>query len=387
MYSIKKPRVAPWIVGGSLFLLTASIAMFIFWFSDDWTSRRAQPATTRPSTTVRTAFMCVEGLSDEFKIGQKLMAAGYNELIAEQIKPFVEAKLGGVIIMDETPASSITALKAAFTIAPFVAVDQEGGTVQRYISQGLVPGAQTMAADFTPQQAYAIYKKDSEILKAIGLTTNLAPVAGVIGAGVNPLPGRMYSTDPKIVTAYASEAIEAYRASGLNPVIKHFPGIGTAAINTDFGTATTAPLAALEAADLPTFKDLAKFKADIMISNAIVPDLTGGQPAVWSPAAVQLLRSYGYENSVIYSDSLSAAAIPGSLEDASLKAWQAGVDIALVVQAKSDAAKLKEELSIIITKATAALESGQLDKDEVSSSVVRILARKGIDPCSISPAS
>jgi hypothetical protein len=120
-----------------------------------------------------------------------------------------------------------------------------------------------------------------------------------------------------------------------------------------------------------------------MVSNAIVPGLTDGKPAIWSNDALALLRSYGYENAVIYTDSLTAKAVPGALDQATLKAWQAGVDVAVIVQTKQQLNEINSDITAIIARATSALQSGQLNKESVVQSVARILARKNIDPCSI----
>jgi beta-glucosidase-like glycosyl hydrolase len=119
------------------------------------------------------------------------------------------------------------------------------------------------------------------------------------------------------------------------------------------------------------------------IRNATVPDLTNGQPAVWSPEAVGLLRGYGYTNAVVYSDSMTVEAIPGTLQDAALKAWQAGVDVAMIVQTKDQTADVASFLSQIITHAKTTLANNSLERSSVVKSVARILARKNINPRTI----
>lgn len=329
---------------------------------------------------------CVQKLPDAVQIGQKLMFGGYSDLLASSTATLAQASIGGVIIMNETPAAEIATFRSSFSIAPTVGVDQEGGTVQRYTSEGALPGATTMASSFSPGQAYQQYLNDEKFLKGVGLTTNFAPVLDVISHSPNPLPGRMYSADPSVVSQYASSAIRAAEAAGITPVVKHFPGLGSTAVNTDFGSTTTDPLATLKTRDLVPYRQVAQLQPDAMVSNAVVPDLTNGQPAVWSAAAVSLLRSYGYQNAVIYTDSLTAAAIPGSLDDAALKAWQAGIDVALIVQTHDNTANVPSYIQAITSRTTTALQSGQLDRHAFAVSVLRILNRKGINPCSITPA-
>lgn len=285
--------------------------------------------------------------------------------------------------MDEVEASSITSLSDGASIAPTIATDQEGGPVQRFTLEGELPSAEQVATSLSAEQAYKLYSDDAAYLKSIGITANFAPVVDVLSASPSPLPQRIYSSSPTTVTTYAKQSILAQQHAGITPVIKHFPGLGSASGNTDFGPATTDSLATLKTRDLLPYQALASFQPDAMMSNAIVPGLTNGQPAVWSADAVKLLRSYGYQNSVVYSDSLTAQAIPGSLADATIKAWQAGIDVALIVQTKQQTPGLAGMLDDIMARAETALQSGELNKKELAQSVERVLARKGVDACKL----
>jgi len=380
-----KRRVAIAIVSIVIVLLAAagSLVAAQYFFEPPKEASQNQPENTKPDAPVKTALSCVMELPANTLFGQKLMAAGYSDQLASLQSDFWQSGVGGMIIMNEIPAETLAAFSKGFAIAPIIAVDQEGGTVQRYKSQGIVPGAAEMAADYTAAQAYSEYLKDAQFLKSLGITTNFAPVLGVISAPVNPLPDRMYSSNPDTVVTYATQFITASQKAGVTPVVKHFPGLGSATGNTDLVSAKTDPLSVLKTRDVLPYQKLAQYKTDAMVANVIVPELTNGQPAVWSPEAVALLRSYGYENAVVYSDSLTAEAIPGALDDAAVKAWQAGIDVALIVQEREDSATLAALFASIMTKGNAALENGNLDKTKLAESVLRILQRKGVDACSI----
>jgi beta-N-acetylhexosaminidase len=326
---------------------------------------------------------CIQKLPLELQIGQKIMVAAYSSQLAQQTPVLVAQRVGGIIVMDAISQQQLQQFRDAMTVVPFIAVDQEGGTVQRYTAAGVVPGAEAMAQQFSTSQAYNTYLNDDRYLKGIGITTNFAPVLGVINGNNSVLPGRMYADTAQTVTDYARASLQAADDAGITPVVKHFPGLGTASGNTDFGSATTAPLASLQARDIKPFMALASQHPDVMVANAIVPDLTNGQPAVWSPAAISLLRSMGYQDAVVYSDSLTAKAIPGSLADAAVKAWGAGVDVALIVQTEPQTPEIASDVQAIITEAEAAVQSGALSQDVVSASVAQIFARKGIDACTM----
>lgn len=309
------------------------------------------------------------------------MFAAYDDQLAVERSVLQAAHIGGIIVMDEIPKTTLDEFKNGFPVLPTIAVDQEGGTVQRYTVEGRLPGAAQMASEYTLDQAYQLYLKDAQYLKSIGITTNFSPVLDVMSRAPSPLPGRMYSSDPQVVKDYALQAVQAAQDAGIQPVIKHFPGLGSATANTDYSAATTDVLAVLTTRDVLPYKELVDTAPDVMVSNAVVPDLTNGQPAIWSPEAVSLLRSYGYADSVVYSDSLTAAAIPGRLDDASVAAWKAGIDVVVIVQAKDETSLLGAYITSITSRIETALTSGEISKHDVAASVLRILDQKGVNPC------
>lgn len=65
-------------------------------------------------------------------------------------------------MMDAVTATQVSDLRKAMKIAPFIAVDQEGGPVQRYKEEGILPGAEDMASQFSTDQAYDKYLADSK---------------------------------------------------------------------------------------------------------------------------------------------------------------------------------------------------------------------------------
>lgn len=376
--------------GITIVLIIALLTEFLLLNRGYFFQSSRQPVTPPPQSHDSTAkdsqpnpLTCVSSLPLAQRIGQKLMAAGYNTQITDETSVFANFHLGGMIVMDEIPADRIASFRNAMAIAPFIAVDQEGGTVQRYKGGGLLPGAEQMADTVAADIAYQQYLADGRYLKNQGITVNFAPVVDVISHTPNPLPGRMYSTNPQAVIEYAGAAIRAMKDAGLIPVIKHFPGLGSASANTDFSPTVTDPLSILRSRDLLPYEKLASPTPDVMVGNMIVPELTNDQPAVWSVEAINLLRNMGYGKAVIYSDSLTAEAIPGNLSDAVIKAWQAGIDVALVVQDTADTAALSSYLQTIASSAESALQSGTLGSRKFDESVLRILNRKQLDPCTL----
>jgi beta-N-acetylhexosaminidase len=317
------------------------------------------------------------------RIGQKLMAAGRSSQLSSEKAVFDTYQIGGIIMMDEASSDQIAKFRNGLTIPLTVAVDQEGGTVQRYNNANLMPSAEQTASTLSVNAADQQYAADSAYLKSNGITTNFAPVVDVVSRTPSPLPGRMFSADPNIVSDYAAAAAKAMQSEGLTPVVKHFPGLGSGSANTDFSPAVTDPLATLKARDLIPYEKLASLHPDVMVGNMIVPGLTDGQPAIWSPDAITILRGIGYQNSVVYSDSLTAKAVPGDLTEAVIKSWQAGIDVALIVQEEQDTTNLGALFLTINSRVSSALQSGELSEEKFNESVLRILNRKHTHPCEL----
>lgn len=335
----------------------------------------------QPPDEVKNQLQCIESLPNTVKVNQKIMVAVYRDHMAELIPVVSAAGVGGIIVMDEVAKEQLTSLREAFTVPPIIAVDQEGGTVQRYKEAGPLAGAEEVASTLHANEAYEIYFQDSRRLYDKGITTNFAPVVDVDSRSPSPLPGRIYSSNPDIVVEYASAFIAAARDAGVQPVLKHFPGIGSASGNTDFGRAETDPLPVLDGRDLLPYRKLASKAPDVMVSNAVVPGLTQDQPTIWSQDAVALLRSLGYEDAVVYSDSLTAEAIPDGADEAAVKSWRAGIDIVVIVQSFDDTANMESYIAGITRRAQEAINDSELETGELNQSIYRIFHRKQIDAC------
>lgn len=337
--------------------------------------------------TGRSQAACIARLPLTEKLGQKLMLGATANTLAADMGPFARHHIGGVVLMDEVPAAETQAFNAKQSIQPLVATDQEGGAVQRYKHEGALPSPQAMAARYLPGEAEQIIEKDDTYLHAQGVNMNLAPLADVAEpSGGSVLGSRVFSSDPKTVALYARVYVEAAQNAGVLPTLKHFPGLGSASGNTDYGPAT----APASQRDLAPYASLAGTTAAVMVGNQIVPGLTTGAPASLSRAAVTtLLRGkLGYAHNVVVTDSLSAKAIIDTLSeaDAVVRAWEAGADEALVVQTpagQSEGRFVKD----VIARAQSAIAEGALSVSEINDSVERLFAlpQKGVDACMLSP--
>ena len=185
-----------------------------------------------------------------------------------------------------------------------LSIDQEGGTVQR-LSDGVevIPSAAYVGSTGDLDYARQVARDNGETLADLGVTMVMAPVADVDPDGGSVLGTRTYSTDPEVASRMVVATVEAYLGTGVIPVVKHFPGLGTVAGDSH----STLPVQDKSLEELQSF-DLRPFKAAIeaeapavMTGHVDVQVLDPGVPASVSPEVVQgLLRdTLGFEGVAI----------------------------------------------------------------------------------------
>jgi beta-N-acetylhexosaminidase len=346
------------------------------------TSSGTQPAATSPPCDPQAV---IASWPLEQRLAQLLMvgvgAQGGNE--AEDL--VTRYGVGGVFVGGQATGifadGSLARLATVGPVPPLVAVDEEGGRVQR-IDQiaGSIPSARTMAQTMTAAQVRQIAAQRGRALRDAGVTMDLAPVVDVSSQGSGQVIGdRSFSDDPGVVSEYAGAFADGLRDAGVVPVLKHFPGHGHATGDSHRQAAVTPPVAELEASDLVPYRNLlGATPIGIMTGHLDVPGLTApDEPASVSANTVhELLRTQlGYDGFVITDDLSEMAAVRQtySVPEATLRALAAGNDMALLVSN----ARVPELLSFLAD----AVAARQLDERQINRSVQRVFAVKAFDPC------
>ncbi len=148
--------------------------------------------------------------------------------------------VGGVMYLKFNVQSlaAVTAMNAAFTAAspglpPFIALDQEGGSIERLtgdVGFTEIPSAARIAAAQSPKGAGEVYQTMAEGLSALGFNLNFGPVVDLNVNPDNPIIaryGRAYGRDATRVAAYAGAFVAAHHRERMLTVLKHFPGHGS----------------------------------------------------------------------------------------------------------------------------------------------------------------
>jgi beta-N-acetylhexosaminidase len=324
----------------------------------------------------------------------RLMIVGFRGLTIgahDPITEALEAGLGGVILFDRDrvlPTRNITSpsqlkaltasLRAASSGNPIVAIDQEGGRVSRLQLARGFPATRSEAeigATGDPNEALKAGRQMGATMSAAGIDLDLAPVVDVNVNPANPAVGaldRSFSSDPAVVAAMADAEIRGLHELGVRSAIKHFPGLGSAAANTDFDDVDVTktwtdseldPYCALIAAGLP----------DAVMSGHIVNDMIDvGVPASLSSASIDgLLRQQLGWGGVVITDDLGAEPIAGRYKrtEAVALAIEAGNDLLLFANQTVYVADLAAELIEIIA---VHVESGRIAETRIDESIDRL---------------
>lgn len=299
---------------------------------------------------------------------------------AAQMQALIQKRrIGGVIVMS-APTDAIRNLRVQNPTL-IIGIDDEGGLVNRLktIQPVPLPSQQEMAKKSNSDIQSTIGSR-AAFLKRLGITTNFAPVIDVLPANGKAIQGgleasRMFSADPEQVAALAGLYANAMKAKGINPVYKHFPGIGAANGHTDTtgGAVESPPLDALQKRDLKPYATIPKDDphTGIMMSSVTVKGLTDGQPVAVSPNAYTQLKDFV---GPIFTDDLGAPTYRTPVEKTILDALRAGATMPLYVKTGANATKggVAAQLDVIVAAATQS--SDKALATHVDNAIVRNLA-------------
>ena len=335
---------------------------------------------------------------------RQLVVAPVLDFDMSTVQVAVDAGVGGILFLGNHTAPSnladqLRSVEAAaqVTLTPLVMADEEGGGIQRL--QGAVPSlpwARDLARTSSPTQVRALAARVGRAMLQSGVDVDLAPVLDLDGrpgpSETNPDGSRSFSAVPSVTTSYGVAFLEGLRSAGVLPVVKHFPGLGGASGNTDYGASTTPALSVLETAGLLPFRAAITAGAPaVMVSNAAIPGLTDNPAAVSSEAIDGLLRhTLGFQGLVL-TDSLSAGAIAQDglgVPSAAAASIAAGADMVLFGSTLTHAQTIllsppnvAATISHIVNAVIAATASGSLSIDRLNNAVSHILTARNIDLC------
>lgn len=283
----------------------------------------------------------------------RLMIDINGKNLSEEDKFIISNKhVGGLILFSrnfesfeqlQNLISEINSIKENIVIA----VDQEGGRVQRFKNEFLlIPSMQEISL-------YAKKNDDMEIfsdiawlvsseLMAVGIDINFAPVLDVDEKTSSIIGDRAFSNSVSEVIAYTSKYIDGMHDAGMKSTGKHFPGHGGVYEDSHLHLPIdNRSKEDLMISDIKPYIEL-KDKLDIvMCGHILFPEIDPNIPSFSSAWIKDILKKELNYQGLIISDDLSMEGAKG--ENCSIKtrdSFQAGCDMAIICNNRDEVKKV-----------------------------------------------
>lgn len=289
--------------------------------------------------------------------------------------------LGGYILFGqdfknsdpETFKATVQSYHDAVNIPMFIAVDEEGGIVNRasrypQFREKPFPSPQELYKEGGFEAVKKDAKEKSEFLLDLGINMNFAPVCDISQSPKDFMYDRSIALNPDDTATYVKTVVSEMNSAGIGSVLKHFPGYGN---NSDTHTGI-----AIDKRPYKTFAmyDFLPFKAGIdegagvvLVSHNIVECMDKERPASLSPEVMRILREELRFDGLIITDDLvmDAIGLYTDNESAAVQAVIAGNDLLCCTD-------FTEQIPAVIK----AVEDGRITEDRINESVIRILEYK-----------
>ena len=282
-------------------------------------------------------------------------------LDAEERELLLHPLVGGVILFTRNYADPeqlrrlTDAVHGLRTPRLVVAVDQEGGRVQRF-RDGFtrLPAVRNLGAvyDRDPGEAIRLAQMTGWLmaieLRAAGVDISFAPVLD-LDRGMSAVVGdRAFHRDPHAVTELARAYVVGMRRAGMEATGKHFPGHGS--VTTDSHHASPVDPRGFEAIqrhDLQPFRHLVDHGlAGVMAAHVVYPKVDA-RPAGFSSVWIrEVLRETLKFQGIVFSDDLdmAGALVAGPPEVRARAALDAGADMVLACNERETIVRILDRL-------------------------------------------
>ena len=319
----------------------------------------------RPESLVADKEAKCLSLSSEMKKNYEKYPAGGFVLFAKNLK-------------DEQTLKKFTSDIHELKGSPFVAIDEEGGTIARIAKNDAFnverfPDMEEIALAGDTNEAYRLGVTIGSYLKDYGIDVDFAPVADVNTNPDNPVIGkRAFGDDPEVAAGMVCAVIDGLHDAGVSSCIKHFPGHGDTTTDTHKEYAETLKTwEEIKAVEMIPFEAGIEEGTDmVMVAHISAVNVTGDDtPASLSKMMItdKLRGELGFAG-VIVTDALDMQAITDKYGDANAArmAFLAGADILLMPENYYDAFDGMIE----------GVNDGTITEERINESIKRILKMK-----------
>lgn len=299
------------------------------------------------------------------KYGRLMLDLAGTELLMEERELLTNHHVGGVILFARNFVSKQQVCELVKDIRRcsdhiLIAVDQEGGRVQRF-KQGFTPLppmqvlGDLMASNLDQGREVATdtgWIMASEVI-ACGLDISFSPVLDVDRNHSSIIGDRAFSDSSDQVILAAKAFINGMNQAGMAATGKHFPGHGGVVADSHLeAPVDQRTMADLECRDLKPFQSLANDLAAVMPAHITFPAIDSSSVGFSQYWLQHILREKMGFDGVIFSDDLTmkGADVVGGYSKKSEVALAAGCDMILVCNCPEGAREVLAHLQQLEVK-------------------------------------
>ena len=288
------------------------------------------------------------------------------DILGTQLTPEDETRLrhplvGGAILFArnyESPGQLIeltTAIHALRAPPLLIAVDHEGGRVQRF-RDGFtkIPAMRELGKVWNthPQRARHLAQQAGYVLaaelRACGVDFSFTPVLDVDYGQSSVIGDRAFHSDPQAIAELAHSLLIGLRQGGMHAVGKHFPGHGFVRADSHLDVPVDErKFVDIELYDLVPFRQMFEYGLTAVMPAHVIYPKVDSLPAGFSPIWLKhILRGrLGFEGCILSDDlSMEGATVAGDILQRAESALNAGCDMVLVCNQPELAGKLLQGL-------------------------------------------
>nr|MBS0021581.1 beta-N-acetylhexosaminidase [Gammaproteobacteria bacterium] len=296
-------------------------------------------------------------------LGPIMLDLAGPELVAEERELLLHPLVGGVILFSRNYESpeQLTALTSVIhglrEPRLLIAVDQEGGRVQRFQAGFTrLPASANLGLlyDQDKRRGLALAEACGWVLAAelgfAGVDFSFAPVLDLARSRSAVIGDRAFHSDPEIVAELARACMRGMRQAGMRAVGKHFPGHGSVEADSHH----TLPvdhrtLETIRWEDMRAFERMVQYGLAAVMPAHVVYSQVDPNPAGFSRywLHVILRGELGFQGAVFSDDvNMAGAASMGDFGARASAALTAGCDMVLVCNNRPGAVAILEELRL-----------------------------------------
>lgn len=323
----------------------------------------------------------IKNLTLKEKIGQMMMVGIDGDTIDTRIKNLImNYKIGGVILYRKNFKSyqdmlrmiaDLKELNLYNKIPLFIAIDQEGGRVNRMPSEfHNILSAYKLANTKNVNVVREAGEITGTMLYESGINMNFSPVLDVLNKNTSQAIGnRCFGNNSEDVSKYGIQMMQQLQKHKVISVVKHFPGQGAVKLDSHYMLPS---IKSISEEDITPFKNAIKRGADaIMVGHVIVKDSNRFVPASLSKKMIKDIRLKYNFRGIIMTDDLKMRAVRYiyGTKRALKKAFLAGNDMVLFRFKRGEEEKAIKHIFKLA-------ERGRIKEGRIDRSVARILEMK-----------